>query len=130
MNGETKLAPYTIVFEEYPNYLYALVHGDQYDYDVIAAFMTEIAAECRKRDHDKVLIEENISATATEQVIARAAADLPKFGFAGIKMAYLDRFNEQTEINEIGEDVAVDHGIDVKLFFDQAAADKWLSQVS
>lgn len=76
MNENTEAKPYTIVFEDYPTYLYALVHGEQYDYDVIASFLREIANECRKRNFQSVLVEENISATATEEDIARAAADL------------------------------------------------------
>ncbi len=127
MNEELDAKPYTIVFEDYPNYLYALVHGDQYNYDVIAAFLSEIAGECRKRNFQKVLIEENISAIAPEEDIARGAADLQEFGFTGIQIAYLDRFKEQTEMNELGEDIAVDHGVNIKLFSDQAAADSWLS---
>ena len=127
MSDNTEAKPYTIVFEDYPTYLYALVHGEQYDYDVIAAFLTEIASECRKRKFQSVLVEENISATASPEDIARAAKDLPEFGFSGIRMAYLDRFSEQKEMNEFGEDIAVDHGVDVKLFGDMAAADKWLT---
>lgn len=121
--------PYTIVFEDYPTYLYALVHGEQYDYDVIASFLREIATECRKRNFQSVLVEENISATASPEDISRAAADLAEFGFSDIHMAYLDRFSEQKEINEFGQDIAVDHGVDVKLFGDMAAAHKWLSEI-
>jgi hypothetical protein len=128
MNEEPDAKPYTIIFEDYPNYLYALVHGDKYDYDVIAAFLSEIANTCKARNFQKVLVEENISATASESDIARAAADLPKFGFNGIRMAYLDRFSEQQEINELRQDIANDHGVNVGLFSDQAAADKWLSE--
>ncbi len=128
MNEEPLAKPYTIVFEDYPNYLYALVHGDQYNYNVIAAFLSEIANACKARNFEKVLVEENISATASEADIARAAADLSKFGFHGIQMAYLDRFNEQQEINELGQDIANDHGVNVRLFSDQAAADEWLSK--
>jgi hypothetical protein len=127
MSENIEAKPYTIVFEDYPTYLYALVHGEQYDYDVIASFLRDIANECKTRNFRSVLVEENISATATEEDIARAAADLPDFGFSDIRMAYLDRFSEQKEINEMGEDIAVDHGVDVKLFNDMAAADKWLN---
>ncbi len=128
MNEEPEAKPYTIVLEEYPNYLYALVHGDKYNYEVIADFLTEIANECKARNFEKVLVEENISVTASEADIARAAADLPKFGFNDIQMAYLDRFTEQQEINELGQDIANDHGVNVRLFSGQAAADKWLSE--
>ena len=68
------------------------------------------------------------SATATEPDIARAAAALPDLGFLGIQMAYLDRFHEQHGINEFGQVIANDHGVNVRLFNDQAAADQWLSE--
>lgn len=119
--------PYTIVFEDYSEYLYALVHGDQYGYEVLSGFLKDIADECKRRNFRKVLIEENISATANKEDVYRTASELPEFGFAGIRMAYIDRFTEQKELNEFGHDVAVDNGIDVQIFATQAEADAWLT---
>jgi len=119
--------PYTIVFEDYSEYLYALVHGDQYGYEVLSGFLKDIADECKRRNFRKVLIEENISATANKEDVYRTASELPEFGFAGIRMAYIDRFTEQKELNEFGHDVAVDNGIDVQIFATQAEADGWLT---
>jgi len=87
--------PYTIVFEDYSEYLYALVHGDQYGYEVLSGFLKDIADECKRRNFRKVLIEENISATANKEDVYRTASELPEFGFAGIRMAYIVRFTEQ-----------------------------------
>ena len=42
-------------------------------------------------------------------------------------MAYIDRFADQKEMNEMGQDVAVHNGIDVRIFPNQVEADKWLS---
>ena len=119
--------PYTIVFDDYPDYLYALVHGDQYGYEVLSGFLRDIADECKRRNFRQVLIEENISATANKEDVYRTASELPEFGFAGIRMAYIDRFTEQKELNEFGHDVAVDNGIDVQIFASQAEADAWLT---
>lgn len=74
-----------------------------------------------------MLIEENISATASKEDVYRIASELPELGFAGIRMAYIDRFLDQKDLNEFGHDVAVDNGIDVEIFGNQADADKWLS---
>jgi hypothetical protein len=119
--------PYTIVFEDHPDYLFALVHGDQYGYEVLSGFLKDIADECKRRNFRKVLIEENISATASKEDVYRTASELPELGFAGIRMAYVDRFTDQKEINEFGHDVAVDNGIDVQIFATQAEADAWLT---
>jgi hypothetical protein len=118
---------YTIVYENYPTYLYALVHGEAYGYEVLTGFLKEIADEVRARGFDRVLIEENISAGATKDVAFRVASELPQLGFTGIRIAYVDRFLEQEEVNEYGRDVAVHNGIEVRLFDDQEMANRWLT---
>lgn len=120
-------APYRIVFEDYPNYLYALVHSEQYGYEVLAGFLREIAEQCKARGYNQVVIEENISATASDEDVVRIASELPALGFSDIRMAYIDRFSDQSEMNEMGKEVALDHGVDVRLFSNQADADKWLT---
>ena len=118
---------YTIVYENYPTYLYALVHGEEYGYEILSGFLREIADECKTRGSKQVLIEENISSGATKEDAYRVASELPEFGFAGIRLAYVDRFLDQEEVNEFGRDVAVHNGIDVRLFSDQEMADRWLA---
>ena len=118
---------YRIVFEDYPNYLYALVHSEQYGYDVLSGFLREISDECRKRGFHQVVIEENISATASDEVVVRIASELPQLGFSNIRMAYIDRFADQQNMNEMGKEIALDHGIDVRIFANQLDAEKWLS---
>ena len=125
--NEESSRKYTIVFEDHPGYLYALVHGEEYDYEVLSGFLREIASEVKARGFKQVLIEENISASASEEDIYRAAVDLPEFGYAGIRMAYVDRFADQREINEFGRKVAIDNGIDVRQFTDMSHAAAWLS---
>jgi hypothetical protein len=127
VNEDPSDRKYSIVYENYPTYLYALVHGEAYGYEVLVAFLKEIAGEVRSRGFDKVLIEENISAGATKDVAFRVASELPQLGFTGIRMAYIDRFLDQEEVNEYGRDIAVHHGIDVRLFADQEMADRWLN---
>jgi len=127
MSDSFSETPYGIVFEEYPNYLYALVHGEQYGYAVLAGFLREIADECKKRGFNQVVIEENISATGSDEDIVRIASELPQLGFSDIRMAYIDRFLDQKEMNEMGQEVAVHHGIDVRIFPNQLDAERWLS---
>ncbi len=119
--------PYTIVFEDYPKYLYALVHGEKYGYEILAGFLHEIADECQKRNFNKVLVEENISATASQTDVFRIASELPQLGFSNIRLAYIDRFSEQQELNEFGQEVAENRGVDVQIFSSQEDADKWLT---
>jgi hypothetical protein len=129
MSQDVDAKQYTVVFENYPSYLYALVHGEQYGYDVLSGFLREIAEECKRRGFVQVLIEENISATASREDVFRIASELPDLGFSDIRMAYIDRFLEQKELNEFGQDVAVDHGVDVQIFRDLESANEWLSSI-
>ncbi|MFL6468315.1 MAG: hypothetical protein ACJ72Z_10200 [Pyrinomonadaceae bacterium] len=129
MNDANAQPAYRIVFEEYPNYLYALVHGEKYGYGVLAGFLREIAVECRKRGFEQVCIEENISATASEEDVVRIASELPDLGFRDIRMAYIDRFqDEQKEMNEMGQGVAVEQGMEVQIFNNQMEAERWLAK--
>jgi hypothetical protein len=128
MSDNSADIPFTIVFEDCPNYLYALVHGEKYGYEVLAGFLREIADECKKRKFSQVLIEENISATTSEEDVFRIASELPQLGFADIRMAYIDRFTEQEDLNEYGREIAEDRGVDVRIFNSFEEADKWLSE--
>lgn len=119
---------YTLVFEEYPDYLFALVHSEEYGYEILTGFLKEIADRCKELGYKQVLIEENISASTSKEDAYRVACEMPELGYAGIRVAYVDRFSEQDEINEFGKDVAIDNGIDVRIFKDQADAHEWLSQ--
>lgn len=92
-----------------------------------AGFLREIADECKMQGFNQVVIEENISATASDEDIVRIASELPQLGFSEIRMAYIDRFLDQKEMNEMGQDVAVHHGIDVRIFANQLDAERWLS---
>jgi len=120
--------PYTINFEDHLTYLYALVHSDKYGYEILAQFLREIADECKKRKFKQVLIEENISATTSITDVFRIASELSQFGFSRIRMAYVDRFSEQKDINEFGRMVAVNRGVNVAVFDSVDEADKWLSE--
>jgi len=122
--------PYRIVFEEYPNYLYALVHGDEYGYKVLAGFLREISEECKKRGFRQVVIEENISAIASEEDVVKIASEMPQLGYETLRVAYIDRFLEQKEINEMGQENAHDHGFDLQIFQNQLEAETWLANRS
>lgn len=128
MTDNIAVKPFTINYEEYPGYLYALVHGEKYDYEILSRYLREVAEECGKRNFSRVLIEENISATASEADVFRIASELPQLGYSKIRMAFIDRFSDQDALNEFGQQIAVKSGVDVKIFGNQTDAHKWLSE--
>ncbi len=131
MSGKTDLKkPYDIRFENRAEYLYAYVSGDQDSVEISTRYWNEIAAECRKNNYKKVLVEEDIpEAVASVFELYQFAAELPKLGFAGIYIAFVDRYIEQNELNEFVELVASNRGLKGRVFNDVTEAEKWLLSV-
>lgn len=54
------------------------------------------------------------------------ASEIPQLGFFGVRIAFVDRYIEQQDLNEFGEFVAVNRGLHGKIFNDVKEAEKWL----
>jgi hypothetical protein len=118
--------PYQLTFEPRPSYLYAYVKGDEDSYEISRAYWQEIADECRKNKYKKVLIVEDIAESGTIAEAYQLCSEFPQMGYIGIKVAFVDRYSEQNEENQFGELVAVNRGINGKLFGEVDEAEKWL----
>ncbi len=47
-------------------------------------------------------------------------------GFGRTRIAFMDRYLEQNDLNEFGELVAVNRGVNTKIFNDLKTAEEWL----
>lgn len=122
--------PYDIRFEHRAEYLYAYVSGEKDSVEISAQYWSEIAEECRKNNCQKILVEEDIpEAIASVFEIYQFASELPRLGFAGIYIAFVDRYIEQNELNEFVELIAGNRGLKGRLFNDVNEAEKWLLSV-
>ena len=74
----------------------------------------------------RVLIDENIEQGAPMADVFRLATELPRMGFGPTRIAFVDRFLDHSEINEFAELVAVNRGLNGKIFNDQELALEWL----
>jgi hypothetical protein len=130
MNGSSSedSKPYLIKFERRPEYLYAYVNGERDSLEISLAFWREIAEECRRDDARKVLIEEDIEESVSMLEMYQIAAEIPQMGFAGVLIAFVDRYLEQQDLNEFGELVATNRGLRAKVFNNVREAEKWLSE--
>ena len=120
------LKPYQIKFERRPNYLYAYVNGERDSLAISLGFWREIAAECERAQARKILIEEDIEESVSMVEMYQIAAEIPKMGFSGALIAFVDRFLEQQDVNRFGELVANNRGLRGKIFNDVKEAEKWL----
>lgn len=121
---------YDIRFEHRTEYLYAYVSGEEDNIEISTQYWNEIAEECRQGNYKKVLVEEDITeAIASVIELYQFAAELPKYGFAGIYIAFVDRYIEQNELNKFVELVATNRGLKGRVFNDVTEAEKWLLSV-
>jgi hypothetical protein len=117
---------YDISFENRSKYLYVYVSGEHDSYEISSGYWHEIAAECAKIKAVKVLIEEDIPEDVSMGEMYQLASELPEFGFIGIRIAFVDRYIEQQDLNQFGELVANNRGLHAKVFNDVSEAEKWL----
>lgn len=117
---------YNLVFEDRDGYLYASVEGEIDNLDISTQYWREIAEKCKSLDAKKVLIVEDLPGGATVAEVYQVAAELPKMGFYGIKVAFVDRHLDQHELNKFGEVVALNRGLYGKVFNNVPAAEEWI----
>jgi hypothetical protein len=118
--------PYQLTFEYRPNYLYAFVTGEKDSYEISKQYWQEIAAECQKSGIKKVLIEEDIKENVSMPDMYQFASEIPQLGVFGIRVAFVDRQQDQHQLNQFGETVATNRGLFSRVFNNAAAAEQWL----
>jgi hypothetical protein len=119
-------AAYKLTLEHRPNYLYALVEGERDSYEISRAYWSEIAEACHRAGYKKVLVEEELREATSIAEAFQIAAELPEMGFAGIRIAFVDRFADQSEVNDFSQLVALNRGLHSNIFSNTGAAEKWL----
>jgi hypothetical protein len=119
--------PYELSFEERPAYLYAYVEGEHDSYEISRAYWQEVADEAVRTHFRRVLIDENIVECGSMAECFRLASEIPEMGFGNARIAFVDRYLEQNDVNEFGELVASNRGAQTKIFNDVQSAETWLS---
>jgi hypothetical protein len=125
MTGNEETAPYEITYEDRGAYLYAHVDGQ---FDTVATslrYWSDVAAECRKRGHRRMLVVEDFQTEASTSDVFQVAERLPAIT-RGLKVAFVDERFAELSTNKFGEDVAVNRGAQGRVFADAASADEWL----
>jgi hypothetical protein len=73
-----------------------------------------------------VLVEEDIPEAISISEAFELASQIPELGFSRIKIAFVDRYADQAELNEFAEIVATNRGAFGRFFIDLAEAEDWL----
>lgn len=124
--AEPATPAYSLTFEDRGDYLYGYVEGDHDSYEISRAYWQEVADEVRKRRVSRVLIDENIVETGSIADGFQLASEMPQMGFGRTRIAFVDRYLDQNDVNEFTELVAVNRGLNAKVFNDADTAEAWL----
>ena len=120
---------YSITFEHRPAYLYAYVTGEKDNYDISRRYWQEISDRIHANGYTSVLVDEDIVETASVIDIFQLVSEFADMGFTGIRIAFYDRRIEHHELNEFGELVASNRGLNGRAFNDYGLAEKWITSV-
>ncbi len=117
---------YELHFEAKPGYLHAIVRGVSTGIKDALERWGLIAEECKQRGFCKVLIDMDIKGHISFVELHEFGEKLPRLGFSQIKVAYLERRMNKHTLNQFAETVAVNRGVDAKVFLDITEAEAWL----
>ncbi len=124
----SKLAPYHLVPQEQPGYVHATVTGTHSAKNALR-FLTESFEACSRSGCDALLVEFNLSGpsigtSSIFDVVSKRTKEATRMR----KIAYVDSSERDLEKKQFAETVALNRGVNVRLFADMAAAQRWLSE--
>jgi len=116
-----------LTIENRKKYLYIRVDGERDNAEITTRMWKQVASICRQTGQTKVMlveaIEENIDlAEAYDTVWDRRLDE-----FAHLKIAFVDLVEEHHEVNEFVNSCTRNRGLNIRLFRNIEAAEKWLT---
>ncbi len=120
---------YRLTIIERPTYLHATVTGPNLPENAMR-FLRESYDACVARGHNALLLEMNLSGPSLDSsAIFRIVAERSADGMKLRRIAYVERSREKDEGKmHFAETVALNRGVNVKLFRDVAEAERWLTE--
>ena len=118
---------YHLIIEDRRAYVYAKATGERTPANAMR-FLEEASAACVKGGHAAPLLDmassgPSLAAANVYDVISRRAPE----GLRLRKIAYVQTSIDDKEMPQFAENVARNRGVNVRLFPDVAAGDRWLS---
>lgn len=102
------------------------MRSGSYSYQIVEGYCQAIARECLRTGRHRVLIEEDIERGVSFAEAYRISTEVPQRYLADLQIAFVDVIAEQDELNKFGEIVAVNSGVNGKMFDSVADAEDWL----
>jgi hypothetical protein len=125
-----KLPPYRLVITEHPGYLQATVTGSHNAANALR-FLTETFAAITKSGHTSLLLDYRLTGPSLDSssifdVVAKRTVEGSKLR----RIAYVDHsgHGRDPEKMKFAETVALNRGVNVRLFHELEDARRWLSE--
>ena len=120
------ILPYILTFEHRPHYLFATVQGDHDNYMISTLYWEEISLEIRRTDYKKLLVYEELKTNASRSDAFQAACSFRKEDFPGVRIAFVDRYNEHSPVNDLALQALRNKGLELENFSRIEDAEQWL----
>lgn len=115
-----------LAIEDRGNYLYAEVSGPSDSFEISMAYWTAIAKECHARGTSRLLVFERLGQYSGERDMTLMIDSIIALGFENVRVAFVDDFVEDLPIVEQGEILAMERGIEGRVFGNVQQAERWL----
>jgi hypothetical protein len=117
---------FEIRFEERAGYFYAFVFGKQDSLAISLAYWQKAIDECTQRGYDRLLVEEEFPNQISPREIYTLIVEIRKMLTTPMRIVFMDRAAEHSELNLFGENVAVNRGIVGRVYSKIKDAEEWL----
>ena len=115
-----------LVFEDRGSYLYAEVSGPNDSFEISMAYWMAIAEQVHLRGTRRLLVLERLGQYHGERDMTLMIDSIIALGFENVRVAFVDAFVEDFPIVEQGEILAMERGIEGRVFGSVQEADRWL----
>lgn len=118
--------PYQITYRYEPDYLFASISGDIDSIEISIQYWQEVASECKKHGYRKVLVEEKLESTVSEEESYEFGKILADLFTEKVLVAFVDSKKEHYKINKVCEMIVQNRGFRGRICKTIEEAHKWL----
>jgi hypothetical protein len=121
---------YEFIVEERPGYLHVIAHGDR-TAEITLRVLKDVGEACRRLNRGEVLLEMALSGPSLDMTsILKVITERSQAGTRLRKIAYYERSPDKPGRAGFAETVAINRGVNVRLFNERDAAIRWLLETS
>jgi len=126
MNYTEARPGFSLHFEQRSEYLYARIEGSGIDYNEQKECWKLIAEKFDRSPSFRLMVEQCSNQTLDISDAFQLSAEIAEMGFEDCKSAYVDANENNFEVNEFAEVVAINRGFNGKHFTNIDDAEAWL----